>query len=70
MSILIVLIPLGLLMLAGAIAAFVWAVSSGQYDDLEGEGARILFEDDDDRMRAAETPSSRDLGQDVRRAAR
>ena len=46
MTILIVLIPLGLLMLGIAIAAFVWAVSNGQYDDLEGEGARILFDED------------------------
>jgi cbb3-type cytochrome oxidase maturation protein len=46
MTILIVLIPLGLVMLGIAIAAFVWAVSNGQFDDLEGEGARILFEDD------------------------
>lgn len=46
MTILIVLIPLGLVLLGIAIAAFVWAVSNGQFDDLEGEGARILFEDD------------------------
>lgn len=47
MTILIVLIPLGLVMLGIAIAAFVWAVSNGQFDDLEGEGSRILFEDDE-----------------------
>jgi len=46
MSILIVLIPLGLAMLGLALAAFIWAVSNGQFDDLEGEGGRILFEDD------------------------
>jgi cbb3-type cytochrome oxidase maturation protein len=47
MTILIVLIPLGLVMLGIAVAAFVWAVSNGQFDDLEGEGSRILFEDED-----------------------
>ena len=46
MAILAVLIPLGLLLLALAIAAFVWAVRHGQFEDLEGEGARILFEED------------------------
>jgi cbb3-type cytochrome oxidase maturation protein len=47
MTILIVLIPLGLVMLGIAIVAFVWAVSDGQFDDLEGEGGRILFDDDE-----------------------
>jgi len=41
-----VLIPLGLLMLCVAVAAFAWAASSGQFDDLEGEGSRILFDDE------------------------
>jgi cbb3-type cytochrome oxidase maturation protein len=45
MTILIVLIPLGLLLLAIAIAAFVWAVRHDQFEDLEAEGSRILFED-------------------------
>jgi cbb3-type cytochrome oxidase maturation protein len=43
---LLVLIPLGLGLLAIAIAAFVWAVRHGQLEDLEGEGMRILLDDD------------------------
>ncbi len=46
MTILLVLIPLSLLALAVAVAAFVWAVRNGQFEDLEGEGARILFDDE------------------------
>lgn len=46
MTILIVLIPLGLLLLGLAIGAFVWAVRNGQFDDLEGEASRILFDED------------------------
>ena len=46
MTILLVLIPLGFVLLCIAIAAFVWAVQDGQFEDLEGEGARILFEED------------------------
>ena len=46
MTILILLIPLGLLLLTIAVAAFVWAVRHDQFEDLEGEGARILFEED------------------------
>ena len=46
MTILLVLIPLGVVLLAVAIAFFVWAARAGQFDDLEGEGARILFDEE------------------------
>ena len=46
MTILLVLIPLGLLLLLLAVGAFVWAARTGQFDELEGEGVRILLEDD------------------------
>lgn len=45
MAILIVLIPLGLVLLGIAIAAFVWAVDHDQFDNLEVEGERILFDE-------------------------
>lgn len=45
MTILLVLIPLGLVLLAIAVAVFVWAVRNGQFEELEGEGERILFDD-------------------------
>ena len=44
------LIPLGILLLAVAIWAFVWAVKSGQFDDMEGPAHRILMDDDDPRI--------------------
>jgi cbb3-type cytochrome oxidase maturation protein len=47
MDILYLLIPLGLVVMAIAIAAFLWAIKSGQYDDLEGPAHRILMDDDD-----------------------
>lgn len=46
MTILLMLIPLGLVILAVAVAVFIWAVRNGQFEDLEGEGERILFDDD------------------------
>ena len=46
MNILYLLIPLGLLLLGGAIAAFFWAVRSGQFDDLESPAMRIVMDDD------------------------
>jgi len=41
------LIPISLVILAGAVGIFFWAVKSGQYDDIDREGDRILFEDDE-----------------------
>jgi cbb3-type cytochrome oxidase maturation protein len=45
MSILFVMIPLALVLLAAAIALFFWAVGSGQFDDLERHGAMVLFDE-------------------------
>jgi cbb3-type cytochrome oxidase maturation protein len=42
------LIPLSLALGLGALAAFLWTLRSGQYDDLDGAAHRILFDDDDD----------------------
>ena len=46
MSILLVLIPLSLVLLALAVAAFVWAVKRGQFDDLDTPALDILEDDD------------------------
>ena len=46
MSILYILIPLALLILGFAVWAFFWAVSSGQFDDLDTPAVRILMDDD------------------------
>ena len=40
------LIPLSLLVLLAAIGLLVWSVNSGQYEDMEREGERILQDDD------------------------
>jgi cbb3-type cytochrome oxidase maturation protein len=46
MDALILLIPLSLLLGGIALAAFLWTMKSGQYDDLDGAAHRILFDDD------------------------
>ena len=46
MEILYLLIPLGLLVLGVAIWGFLWAVKTGQFDDMEGEAHRILMDED------------------------
>lgn len=42
------MILLGLIM----VAILIWAVKRGQYDDLEGDGNRILMDDDDPKLPA------------------
>ena len=41
-----VLLPLALLIAGIAVALFVWAVRSGQFDDLDTPAVRILFDDE------------------------
>jgi cbb3-type cytochrome oxidase maturation protein len=49
MEILILLIPLSLV-LVGVIAWFIlWAVRTGQFEDLEGPGQSIIMDDDTPR---------------------
>jgi len=46
-EILYLLIPLGVVVVVVAVAAFAWSVKSGQFEDLEGPAHRILMDDDD-----------------------
>jgi len=47
MEILYLLIPISLIMIALIIGIFVWAIHSGQFDDLEGPAHEILMDQDD-----------------------
>ncbi len=46
MEILYLLIPLSVALVFAIALAFWWSVKSGQFDDLEGPGFRILMDDD------------------------
>ncbi|MDM3871641.1 cbb3-type cytochrome oxidase assembly protein CcoS [Porticoccus sp. W117] len=46
MASLYLLIPITILLLLIAVGVYFWAVKSGQYDDLDGEAERILFDDE------------------------
>ncbi len=48
------LIPLSMVVVALGIWLFFWAVNNGQYDDLEGEAERILFDELDINSKAEE----------------
>lgn len=47
MDLLYVVIPAALLIAAAAVAAFVWAVRSGQFDDIDTPPLRILPDDEE-----------------------
>ena len=42
MDALYLLIPLSVLLMLAIIGVFAWALQAGQFDEIEGEGARIL----------------------------
>jgi len=45
MSMLIYLIPVALFLGGSALLGFLWALRSGQYDDLDGAAERVLLDD-------------------------
>jgi len=47
MSGLAFLIPVALLLGLSGLAAFLWSLSRGQYEDLDGAAVRILIDEDD-----------------------
>ncbi len=49
MNVLIFLIPVALFLGLIGLAAFLWALKSGQFDDLDGAAERILLDDEDDK---------------------
>ena len=46
MNVLVYLVPMALLLGLTGLAAFMWSLSSGQYDDVEGAALRVLDDDD------------------------
>ncbi len=62
MSILYLMIPMGILIVIGAVWAFFWAVNSGQFDDLDSPAWRILLDDDTKPPRQG-SPAHKDAGE-------
>ncbi len=56
MSGLLLLIPVALALGAAGLAAFLWALQAGQFDDLDGAAGRILFDDEPEQDRPAPPP--------------
>ena len=49
MNVLVYLVPMALGLGLIGLAAFMWSLRNGQYDDLEGAGVRVLSDDDIER---------------------
>jgi cbb3-type cytochrome oxidase maturation protein len=46
MNVIVYLLPLALALGFLGLAAFMWSLRSGQFEDLEGAGYRVLSDDD------------------------
>jgi len=71
MSAIFFLIIIGIIVAGGFLAAFIWAVRSGQYEDDYSPSVRILFDNKDSagdgELRDGETEGRRDGGTEGRR---
>lgn len=56
------LIPISVLLVFGIAGAFWWSVRSGQFDDLEGPGFRVLMDDDQPRKENDENAADDKIG--------
>lgn len=46
MTVLVYLVPMALGLGLAGLAAFMWSLRSGQYDDMDGAALRVLSDDD------------------------
>ncbi|HCR49868.1 MAG TPA: cbb3-type cytochrome oxidase assembly protein CcoS [Bacteroidetes bacterium] len=51
MNILMVMVPIAILLAAGAVYAFTWAIRSGQYEDTETPAIRMLWDDEETNIK-------------------
>ncbi|HEY5775390.1 MAG TPA: cbb3-type cytochrome oxidase assembly protein CcoS [Xanthomonadales bacterium] len=58
MSMLYILIPLAVVLLAIAVIALLWAIKNGQFDDLETHGWSVVLDDDQKPPALADSESS------------
>jgi len=55
---LLLLIPVALTLGLAGLVAFLWALQSGQFDDLDGAAGRILYDDEGDQPAPSQPPPS------------
>ena len=57
------LVPCALLFIAIAVKVLFWAINNGQYDNLDTEAHRILF--DDEKQKASDRSATSDIDESV-----
>ncbi len=57
MEVLVILVPLALALGLAGLAAFLWSLKSGQYDDLDGAAWRAIADDDEPPPPPPQKPS-------------
>lgn len=60
MSVIYSLIPGMIFIGLAMVVVLVWAVKKGQYEDLEGDGNRILLDDDDPNLPQVDAKRKKD----------
>jgi cbb3-type cytochrome oxidase maturation protein len=69
MNVLYFLVPLALVLAGAGVAAFVWSVRSGQFDDVQTPGMRVLLEDElEERSSTHRVAASHEKSHDARPA--
>jgi cbb3-type cytochrome oxidase maturation protein len=59
MSVVVVLIGFSIVVAAGFLIAFLWAVKSGQYDDDISPSIRILFDNEENKSEQTNTNTNK-----------
>jgi len=65
MEVIYSLIPAMIFLGLAMVAVLIWAVRRGQYEDLEGDGQRILHDDDDPLLPGNQNSKSKRLGSEA-----
>ena len=66
MEVVYLLVPVSVVLVFGIAVAFWWSVKSGQFDDLEGPGFKVLMDDDEAAQgRIAESTPEKKQGKSV-----
>ncbi|MBD1575603.1 MULTISPECIES: cbb3-type cytochrome oxidase assembly protein CcoS [Vibrio] len=67
MESLYILIPIAIVFVCIAVAIFIWAVKSDQFDDLDRQGHNILFDDDtEDTISTKKTHNTNDSDNSIK----
>ncbi|WP_112479372.1 cbb3-type cytochrome oxidase assembly protein CcoS [Vibrio variabilis] len=61
-----ILIPIAIVLVCVAVAIFLWAVKSEQFEDLERQGHNILFDEDTDQKAQAKQANQKPKQEDSR----